>query len=69
RRSADGQGMVLRLVSYAEQELEVSVSVVRMTRAERVTVLEEKLEELPVADGRFSLRMPTRAIVSVRLLP
>jgi len=61
--------LVLRLVSYAEQELAVPVSVARMTRAERVTVLEEKLEESPVADGCFILRMPSRATVSVRLSP
>jgi len=38
-----------------------------MVRAERVTVLEEVVEGLPVSQGRFSLRMPSRAILSVRL--
>jgi len=67
RRAQDGRGIILRLINLGEEELETSVCVEGMVRAERVTVLEEVVEGLSVSQGRFSLRMPYRAILSVRL--
>ena len=66
RRSADGVGIVLRLINEGEEELITSVYVAGMARAEIVTVLEEKLGDLPVSNGRVAVTLPSRAIVSVR---
>ncbi len=67
RRAADGEGLVLRLANYAEQEVATAVRVPGVQRAEQVTVLEEKLADLPVAEGRVAVTMPPRAIFSLRL--
>ena len=65
RRASDGEGLVARLINYGEQELETALTA-GAVRAQRVTILEEVLAELPVAAGRFSLTLPPREVVSVR---
>jgi len=67
RRAADGEGIVLRLIQHTGEEVETELYVAGMVRAEQVTVLEEKLADLPVSNGRVAVTLPPRAIISLRL--
>jgi hypothetical protein len=66
-RRAEGEGIILRLVNYAERERETTLAMEGIISAERVTILEEPLEELPVEGGSVVLTLPPRAIVSLKV--